>query len=121
MSSIAKILTISTAHITAQDNSLLRKEYYTVWGVFFDLTPKPQLIEETGGYEEEPDCASGYFVHCSEDVRDGLGEADIQVMLDYGWSKAMIDIQVYAWSQGCEYLRLDPDGDIVEELPTYEW
>lgn len=109
---IGKILTISTRHITKEDDEKLHKNDYTPYGVFFDLTPPG----DTEGY--------GYLVHCSEDFDDQYssnhGELK-KAMQDAGWSPALSDIQIFALKHDCDYIRLDPDADEVDALPQFDW
>lgn len=109
---IGKILTISTRHITKSDDEKLRADSYTPYGVFFDLTP--------AGCDE----GYGYFVHCSQDFDDDNSKNHGELkkyMEDAGWSPAMSDIQIFALKHGCDYIRLDPDADEVDDLPQFDW
>lgn len=109
---IGKILTISTRHITKSDDEKLHKNEYTPCGVFFDLTPPG----EEEGY--------GYLVHCSQDFDDDNSKNHGELkkyMEDAGWSPAMSDIQIFALKHGCDYIRLDPDADEVDDLPQFDW
>jgi hypothetical protein len=109
---ISRMITLSTSHITLADNNKLMANDSMLWGVGYNLTPPGEPI----GY--------GFFIYCAEDIdpkNGGLGESDVQAMLDQGWSMAMIDIQKYAIEYQCEYIRLDPDGLVMEDLKTYDW
>lgn len=106
---IGKIMTLCTSHITKHDDDKLMKNDITYCGVVFNLGD-----------------GSGYLIHCNEDL-DPARFPDVNPrdfyrdMQQEGWSTALVDIQAYAWKHGCEYVRLDPDAEEIDELPTYEW
>jgi hypothetical protein len=107
---VERMMIMSTSHITAEDNRKLLNDDHTPCGCFFDLTPKGDNYP-----------GSGFLVACSEDLKDGVNDDDMQAMIKAGWSKAMVDIQVTALSRDCSYIRLDPDGMVYPDLPTFEW
>jgi hypothetical protein len=107
---IGKIMTLSTSHITPSDDSKLTKDDGTTCGVVFRLDGQ----------------GSGYLIHCNEDLDPArfpnVNPRDFyRDMQQKGWSIALVDIQAYAWKHGCEYVRLDPDAEEVDELHTYTW
>jgi hypothetical protein len=73
---------------------------------------------------------------CSEFLSKGI-VGNIVIDWDYGWFiwvdtedmysdamiafPALINLMETATAKGCSWLRLDCDGPIYENLPTYEW
>jgi len=103
---ITTVLTLSTSHITGQDNGLLEGGVDPMVGTWFPL----RYLGENDGV--------GYMVHVApEDIED----SDKEGLKDMGYSSAITGIQEYAKSHGCDYIRLDPDGPVVEELDSFEW
>ena len=96
MLEISKILTISTAHI-----SLIGAEYldYEVETGTTEL-----IVYEKGEY--------GWLIlarYCDEDGYD----SDVP--------KCIRDCIDLAKKHDCEWLCLDRDGEVVSELPNYDW
>jgi len=97
--SIQKYLDASTAHITAEDNTLLQQS-------------------ETS--EDIPGCCSypydqGYFISIYPDAPSEQEKADS------GYSESFFKVQEYARKRGCTVLRLDADGDLIEDLEKHNW
>jgi hypothetical protein len=99
---ITTLITMSTSHITADDNTRLLAGEEPPVGSWYSLG--------TDG--------NGHLVHCSPDTPTHL---DNGVCLEEGWSPAVTALQVFAEGHGCEYIRLDPDGPVIPGLPVYDW
>lgn len=93
---ISKMLTISTAHIMERTGNELNEAINNAEAAI-DL-----CIYEKKDY--------GFYVHIPEDWQD---ERNIPCDLK--------DCVKMADNNGCEWLCLDRDGEIVGELPVYEW
>ena len=93
-----KMLVLSTAHIrrSTSDN--------------FDLLTDdvPDIFYEKKA--PTADYGLGWFIPIGPEIE---------------WSHMVSDdlvaIRKLAEAQGCTWIMLDRDGDIIEELPTYEW
>ena len=78
--------------------------------------------------------------HISRATADRLTEGDddlpwVLAWSDYGWLVLAHDIagddhdfpedlqrcMDFAWSHGCDWVRLDCDGDKLDELPVFDW
>lgn len=92
---IERVLVVSTAHITRTDSVFLREHQ-----------DKHPLIVHS--YEE------GDFVILT-DLEEKLDE------LCQCFSKAFMDILMLAVRSDCSILRLDRDGPIYEDHPTFDW
>jgi negative regulator of genetic competence, sporulation and motility len=92
---ISKILGASTAHITKTEDEYFQEES------FVDI-PKCYV------YKME----TGYFISVMPDEF----HEDME-----GWSEGLIKLLEYARKNDCSYIRLDPDEDIIEGIPVYEW
>ena len=90
---IYRMLDLSTCHITKETNDALLEE--KIQDVVYYQKP---------GY--------GFFIHipeCLEDVEDGDIPDDLFKCL------------VYALENRCDWINLDCDGVIEEDLPKYVW
>lgn len=103
---ISKILTISTAHISAETERRLRRT--TSDGLFdFDMP----VAYEKGEY--------GYWIHVPESfpfLEGSDEECDIPCIPEDLWNCMKL-----AKNEGCSWLCLDRDGDVLDELPEYNW
>jgi hypothetical protein len=109
---VERMMVLSTSHLTKEDNEKLLKNEYTALGCFWSLTTDPN----NGG--------EGFLVHCAEDFQPDNAQFHktlTQDLVDGGWSVALAHIQIFALEHHCTYIRLDPDGMVVPELPTYDW
>ena len=97
---ITKIFDVSTAHVTRKDDQILKKAQ--------DILDPPTLIVYP--YEE------GYFIYVPIVVKEYVSS-----MKKEGYSKAMVTLLTRARAHDCTFLRLDCDGMIYEDLPTYDW
>ena len=78
--------------------------------------------------------------HITKETADMLSISETDLIVydkdEYGWWIAVCDIDLYelsgvpddlaacvrlAMQNGCEWLCLDCDGEVVDCLPTYEW
>jgi hypothetical protein len=101
---IAKSLVISTAHITRQDGEKLQ------CGCNPD-SPSPVVAYEKRGY--------GFWVHVfGSDEQDCHTDADIKAA---GYSNAFLGLLTLARRLKCEWLMLDRDGPVREDLPQFDW
>lgn len=108
---IRKHLDLSTCHITLADNGLLAEcgdQGLTGW---MDRGgPAPIVV----AYEE------GFFVW----VPDGDKKERREYMDSYrkhGFSEALVKLLKLSRKNGCDQLRLDRDGDVVEGLERFNW
>jgi hypothetical protein len=98
---VRRYLDASTAHITEQDDKLLREG---VSGVIY--------YELSGG---------GYLIWVSpKEHPDMSAELDKQVKRA-GLSDAFLGLIRYARQNWCDYIKLDGNGMKIEELPTFNW
>lgn len=90
---ITKMVTVSTAHIKESTREFLDETL---------LLPVYQ---------------SDYFymIWISDDTEDYLGPFKNETPKDL-W-----DCIMFAHNLGCQWLRLDGDGEIMDELPIYKW
>ncbi len=91
---IQKILVISTAHITLKDNKHLEYD-----AIFPD---KAKLIVDKFNY--------GYYICVSNNP-----------IKNEFYSDAVWNLIQLAKDQGCQYLKLDRDGQIYNELEKFDW
>lgn len=91
------MITLSTAHITVRTSLLLNDER---------ATDRLGLIVYLKG-------EYGWFIHIPED--EDFSDENCKVPRDL---RACL---LYAVNSDCEWLCLDCDGDVVDELPTYNW
>lgn len=92
---IAKVLTISTAHISEETAELLSIEPET----------------DTMGLSVYCKSEYGWFIHVPDDIRE-RGESIPKDL----WSCMLV-----AYTHNCKWLCLDCDGHEMKELETYEW
>ena len=101
---ISKMLTISTRHISEKTYELLRTDART-WAVkdFVVTYAKKSILEYSGFWILVPDDYEECRKHGGyKDVPDDLHEC-----------------LLLAIREGCEWLCLDNDGEVLEELKTY--
>jgi hypothetical protein len=92
---IAKMLTLSTAHISEETANKLNVK------IIYGMNYIPLPIYNKDGY--------GWFIFVSEDYNELNLPDDLKKCLDL------------ATENECEWLCLDCDGLIVPNLPTYDW
>lgn len=93
---IHKLMVLSTAHITQEDDALLMEQ--------------DKSAEEIGVYADAID--HGYLIT--------LGIVNVGVT-DNVRTQSLIPIVTKAVAMGAKYIRLDPDGPIIEGLQRYNW
>lgn len=109
MLEIHKMLTLSTAHITPETANQL-DEYL---GYFAEEDPNHRPAEEPEqqfeGLAVYPKAEYGWFIYIGHaDGAEGL-PADLAYLIGF------------TQQQGCLWLCLDRDGDVVDDLISYEW
>ena len=100
MSEISKMLTLSTAHITVQAINELEE----------DADAKSAfgpVVYKKAGY--------GFFIYVPKDME--LWEETKKEIR----SKDILDVMEYARAAGCEWLMIDRDGPVEDDLTVYEW
>ena len=104
---IAKILVLSTGHVTEQDMDLLRVP-----------NSYPYTTLNTG---------YGSMVYITTDMVIPI-EQSVQFITDgdydekiVAFSKDFRRLLKLAQDKDCQWLHLDRDGDLHEELPQHEW
>lgn len=96
LQSIMQVPHLSTAHITAEDGAQLR----------LNLSRDSLAIIENG---------FGHILHFEpETIEEDFSNAT-------GFSRKFRDVLHYLGTAGFEYVRLDPDGDTLPGLPTFDW
>lgn len=98
-----RVPVISTAHIKLETS------------VYLDLLSKSKLPQAmiVAKYPQ------GYFVSQLEDMYD-LGAAELRVKY-YDVPAELLGILLWADNKLYRWIRLDRDGDVIKELPTFEW
>jgi len=93
---ISTMLTINSAHITKETADILADHNaaagWTMMLAVYDFDEYGWMI----------------YVSDSDGAEDGMPE-DLAACVELAQDK------------GCDWLRLDSDGEIVDELPVYEW
>lgn len=113
----AKVLTLSTAHITPETSDLLDKDVcdelsdvciYPKIGMPVDLIRKASDSWISGS-------SFGWWIHIPQDDVS----ADLHELKNL--PQDLFACIRYANGRGCEWLCLDRDGGTVSELPEYDW
>lgn len=99
---IQKMLVVSTAHISKDDNFIL--------STFGDAGGPTCLVVDQYPY--------GYIVWVGSYSSDE--DYPVQIVNE-GMSKEFIALMELAEQLDCEYLKVDADGPIYDDLPTFEW
>lgn len=99
---ISKMLTISTAHITketaefidnvCEDGGLSKLIVYDKVAKYIDCTEE-----------------YGWFIYCNVDL------PDLNVPKD------LLKVMCFTRDSNCDWLCLDRDGEVIDELDEYEW
>lgn len=100
---ITRNFDVSTSHITAQDNVLLKKSV--------EDPESPLVIYE---YKE------GYFIYVPTDNNE-FDETEGSCIQEHGFSEALVNLLRESARLGCKYLQLDCDAVEYENFPTFEW
>ncbi len=70
------------------------------------------------------DTESGWLVYVPDDPREHV-EAERQAGRESGFAVEVPDEIVPIWefarSRGCDYILFDLDGEVVDDLPTWDW
>jgi hypothetical protein len=91
---IEHVLVCSTAHITIQDNTLLQG------------ADTPANVTYT----------YGYYIYVGYDLESLQAEATQQ-----GFSAAFVALLALPRKYDCTWLKLDADGTIMDNVPTFDW
>lgn len=94
---IYKMLDISTAHYSKKTDEFLKD-------VVDDVQDFSLHVISTG---------TGVIVPATVDALD---ENDLDVM-----PECLMTVMEYAESKDCLYIRFDRDGEIIDDLPTWDW
>lgn len=94
---IYKTLDISTAHYSQETDDFL-------WNVVDKMQDVSFAVIPTG---------TGFIIPVTFPVLDKDDLAVIPSELAF--------VMGYAAANGCSYIRFDRDGDIIDDLPTWEW
>lgn len=108
MLEIDKMLTLSTAHITPHTGGLL-DEYLRRREHEFD----GDIEQNFDGCSVYPKADYGWFIYV-DDAKDDPAVFD-KLPADFAY---LVD---YALSHDCKWLCLDRDGDVVDDLISYDW
>ena len=95
---IFKVLDVSSAHMTEDDNDCL--SYHDYLNVNDERIP---VLMTTNGYMIPT------FI-----VPEGPHQDDVV-------SRAFLDVMLYAYDMGCDYVWFDGDGTVYPNLPVFEW
>ena len=95
---IHRTLVLCTSHITEDDGSLL------------DAEDDPSLVSYDLGD------SYGWLVYIGDPEH-----ASYKALTINGYSDAFVDAVRLARTNQCAYIRFDPDGPEVAELPTFDW
>lgn len=99
------VLVLSTAHITAEDNEILKE------GIDVPPEKHPQVVM---AYEP------GFMVSAWHNFEDNPENLEAE-LLKLGHSPAYINILKLARKAGCKWVNLDADASKFSFLPTYDW
>ena len=101
---IGKFLDISTSHITKKDARLLDRT----------VGSNPLIVYK---YPE------GFFVLVPEkfDRKNKYFHQELALAKKFGYSKALLNILRKAYAKNCWFVRLDCDGTVYSDLPTFKW
>lgn len=102
---VHKYASVSTGHITRRDAELLDLADWSK-----DADPSIPLIAK---YDE------GYFLYTLSEWADETQWKEDLVKA--GLSEAFVELWLQASKAGCEILRLDADGETIDDLPLFEW
>ena len=99
------MLDMSTAHLTNRTLSMMKD------GTEFD---------EVIYYPKWDDFVQGnigYFIHINEEIF-GYDEEELSELKRDGLPEDLLNIVLFAGKNGCDWINLDRDGDILAELPV---
>ena len=99
---IQRVFTVSTAHITAEDNEKLEAETAR--------DDVPALIVDSFKY--------GFYIYVNLDPKEDKPEED---ELNWDFSDALKKLIQLARKLKCNYIKLDRDGETYSDLETFDW
>ena len=109
---IEKNLVVSTGHITKEDDKLLTKENDLLERAEkLSMKTVVELVVHPQPYDY------GYYI-CTVEK---LSERDVTAMKKFGYSDALINLLKISHDNNCSFLKLDRDGKVYDELPTFKW
>ena len=101
--SIYNYFDASTGHITDRDSEVLCQ-----------LAANPSSLGTTISEYDR-----GWFIAVPE---ESDGRPDFyNLCRDAGLSEAFINLVAHVRDVECQVLRLDTDGDVLDDLPTFDW
>ena len=108
---ITKVFDVSTTHISPNDMRLIETtaRAHREEGIF----AKPPTTLIVYDYEE------GCFVFAA--IEDDEAENFYTTLEGHGLSHEFIALLRLAKQFGCKFLQLDRDGEIYDNLPTFNW
>ena len=71
----------------------------------------------TAHYSQETDDFLWNVVDKMQDVSFAVLDKDDLAVIP----SELVFVMGYAAANGCSYIRFDRDGDIIDDLPTWEW
>ena len=98
---IAKMLTVSTAHLTKEDVRYLELAGSSDYG---DLT-----VYEKRFHGQCYENLYGWFVYAPDDLNERNAPENLRHIL------------TFAKNNECDWICFDEDGCVVKELNTYDW
>ena len=104
---IAKMLTISTAHITKETADKLNYEY--------------EDVTEEDYYQNSFCFNTGITIYLKDVFGWFICIPDATILDESAIPDDLRDCLSFALKNGCDWLCLDCDGETVDELPTFEW
>ena len=96
---IQKTLVLSTAHVTEKDNNFLSNNNIAFSSVYVN--------------------DYGYSIFINPHIE--VLKLEIEELKNLGLSNNFCDLMQLAHDKKCEYLKLDCDGNIYQELPSFDW
>ena len=107
---ITKNFEASTAHITEEDDKLIKA---TIMAEKTYKFPYTNLIVYS--YSE------GSFIYTFLTEEGKHLEEIFTTLKEEGFSDAFLNLLLLANQEGCKYLQLDCDAMVYEDLPTFNW
>lgn len=105
---IRRILDLSTGHITTGDDRLLKAGRIPKDGTGVEMLEIYPMVP-------------GYLLHFLCPTYDGHLEGLGTTLAEYGYSWSFAHVLDCAYQSGCDFIRLDPDGEVIGSLPLNEW
>ena len=89
-----KTLVLSTAHISRLDNEAILSD-------------------------DSLSCMSTDYAHIVMVDKDSRSQ--IKTLKSYGFSNAFLNIIRFARKNGCQYIKFDCDGPVMDQLTKFDW